>query len=148
MENPMDTTRYLQRYSDADRMNHWALVVLFFCAALSGLSMFHPSLFFLSTLFGGGPWTRILHPFAGLLVFLSFGGMYVRLARDNLWSADDSAWLGRARALFAGHTEQMPPAGRYNAGQKLIFWWMSLSVLILVVTGILFWRPYFAEYFS
>jgi formate dehydrogenase subunit gamma len=143
----MEETRYLRRYSDSDRINHWALVILFFCTALSGLSMFHPSLFFLSVLFGGGPWTRILHPFIGVLVFLSFAGMYLRLARDNTWSTDDSAWLSRSGDLLAGRTHDMPPAGRYNAGQKILFWWMSVCVALLLLTGLVFWRPYFAGYF-
>jgi formate dehydrogenase subunit gamma len=144
----METPRYVQRYSDSDRLNHWALVILFFCTALSGLAMFHPSLFFLSTLFGGGPWTRILHPFGGALVFLSFGGMYLRLARDNAWSAGDSAWLSRSRELLAGKLHDLPPAGRYNAGQKLVFWWMTVTLVVLLLSGLVFWRPYFAGYFS
>jgi len=143
----MEQTRYLQRYSDGDRINHWALVILFFCTALSGLSMFHPSLFFLSALFGGGPWTRILHPFIGVLVFLSFGGMYLRLARDNVWSADDRLWLSGIGALLAGRKSEPLPAGRYNAGQKILFWWMAITLALLLVTGLLFWRPYFAGYF-
>jgi len=143
----MEQTRYLQRYSDGDRINHWALVILFFCTALSGLSMFHPSLFFLSALFGGGPWTRIVHPFIGVLVFLSFGGMYLRLARDNVWSADDRLWLAGIGALLAGRKSEPLPAGRYNAGQKILFWWMAITLALLLVTGLLFWRPYFAGYF-
>lgn len=143
----MEETRYLQRYSDSDRINHWLLVILFFCAALSGLSMLHPSLFFLSTLFGGGPWTRILHPFIGVLVFLSFAGMFLRLARYNGWSPEDSAWMSRSSDLFAGRAHDMPPAGRYNAGQKVVFWWMSVFLVLLLITGVLFWRPYFASYF-
>jgi len=143
----MEQTRYVRRYSDGDRINHWALVILFFCTALSGLSMFHPSLFFLSALFGGGPWTRIVHPFIGVLVFLSFGGMYLRLARDNVWSADDRLWLAGIGALLAGRKSGPLPAGRYNAGQKILFWWMAISLALLLVTGLLFWRPYFAGYF-
>jgi hypothetical protein len=66
-ENAM-TRYYLRRYRDATRMNHWFVAIMFFAAALSGLAFFHPALFFLSALFGGGPWTRILHPFMGLLM--------------------------------------------------------------------------------
>jgi formate dehydrogenase subunit gamma len=140
-------TRYLQRYSDSDRINHWAVVILFFCAALSGLSMFHPSMFFLSALFGGGTWTRILHPFIGVLVFLFFGGMYLRLARDNIWNADDRVWMAGARSLLAGKSHEALPAGRYNAGQKIVFWWTAVCIALLLVTGFIFWRPYFAGYF-
>jgi len=140
-------TRYLQRYSDSDRINHWAVVILFFCAALSGLSMFHPSMFFLSALFGGGTWTRILHPFIGVLVFLFFGGMYLRLARDNIWNADDRVWMAGARSFLAGKSHDALPAGRYNAGQKIVFWWTAVCIALLLVTGFIFWRPYFAGYF-
>jgi formate dehydrogenase subunit gamma len=143
----MEETRYLRRYSDSDRINHWLLVILFFCAALSGLSLLHPSLFFLSTLFGGGPWTRILHPFIGVLVFLSFGGMYLRLARDNVWSAEDREWLARSGEFLTGRSRELPPAGRFNAGQKILFWLMSVCLVLLLITGLLFWRPYFAGYF-
>jgi formate dehydrogenase subunit gamma len=143
----MEQTRYVRRYSDGDRINHWLLVILFFCTALSGLSMFHPSLFFLSVLFGGGPWTRILHPFIGVLVFLSFAGMYLRLARDNAWSPEDGAWLAGIGALLAGRKHEPLPAGRFNAGQKILFWWMAITLAVLLVTGLVFWRPYFAGYF-
>jgi formate dehydrogenase subunit gamma len=48
---------------------------------------------------------------------------------------------------MAGQLEQMPPAGRYNAGQKLLFWLMVVCLVVLLVTGIVFWRPYFASAF-
>lgn len=111
------------------------------------MSLFHPTLFFLSALFGGGPWTRIVHPFAGALVFLSFAGIYASLARYNTWSAEDSIWVARSRAYLAGRTRDEPPAGRYNAGQKLLFWWMAACIVVLLVTGLIFWRPYFAGFF-
>ena len=55
-------SKYLQRYNDQERMNHWIVVVCFVLAALSGLAFFHPAMFWLVNLFGGGPWARILHP--------------------------------------------------------------------------------------
>ena len=88
------TRYYLRRYRDATRMNHWFVAIMFFAAALSGLAFFHPSLFFLSTLFGGGPWTRILHPFMGLLMVLGFVFLFFRqsivravelVTGQNLW---------------------------------------------------------------
>ena len=50
--------------------------------------------------------------------------------------------------MFKGDKQGMPPAGKYNYGQKLVFWLMALSLLVLVVTGFMFWRPWFAPYFS
>ena len=61
-------------------------------AALSGLAFFHPSLFFLSNLFGGGSWARILHPFIGVVMVLAFLGLFVRLWRDNVITDADREW--------------------------------------------------------
>ena len=52
----------IQRYEYLDRASHWLLAIFFFLAALSGLAFFHPSMFWLTHLFGGGTWSRILHP--------------------------------------------------------------------------------------
>jgi formate dehydrogenase subunit gamma len=138
-----DTSKDLKRYGDWTRMNHWAIVCFFFGAGLSGLAFFHPSLFFLTNLFGGGPWTRILHPYMGLLMALAFVGMYVQLWRDNLIIKVDIEWLKKVNELFAGRKENLPEVGKYNAGQKLAFWSMTGCLLILVFTGILFWHAWF-----
>ena len=140
----MDTSSNdLRRYDDATRMNHWAIALLFFAAGLSGLAFFHPSLYFFSHLFGGGPWARILHPYFGVLMFLCFLGIYVKLWRDNLMVDADRQWLKQSGEMFAGHKENMPPVGKYNAGQKIVFWSMTISLLVLLLTGLLFWHAWF-----
>ena len=53
-------------------------------AALSGLALFHPALFWLSNLFGGGPWTRILHPFMGVVMFVLFLGLVLQFLAGEL----------------------------------------------------------------
>ncbi|QRR32833.1 formate dehydrogenase subunit gamma [Hydrogenophaga sp. YM1] len=140
--------RLIQRYKDGERMNHWFIAIMFFLAALSGLAFFHPSLFFFSQLFGGGPWARILHPFLGVLMVVGFLGLFFRLWRQNLIGAQDREWRRHAGRMLRGDKAGMPPAGQYNYGQKLVFWLMALSLLVLVVTGFMFWRPWFAPYFS
>jgi formate dehydrogenase subunit gamma len=141
------TTRLIHRYDAAERRNHWVVAILFFLAALSGLAFFHPSLFFLSNLFGGGAWTRILHPFIGVLMCVFFVGMYLRYRGDNKMTELDREWLKHARELMRGDKSKMPPVGKYNAGQKRLFWALSISLAVLVITGFMFWRPWFAGYF-
>jgi formate dehydrogenase subunit gamma len=68
----MSDPNLIQRYSPAERSNHWIVAICFFLAAFSGLALFHPAFFSLSVFFGGGPWTRILHPFMGVLMFVFF----------------------------------------------------------------------------
>lgn len=142
----MKTSKDLARYDDNTRMNHWAIALLFFAAGLSGLAFFHPAFFFLSNLFGGGPWSRILHPYFGVLMVLCFGGIYVKLWRDNVLVPVDKVWLGKAGEMFAGNKDNMPPVGKYNAGQKLVFWLMTGSLVVLLLTGVLFWHTWFPNF--
>ncbi|MCH7342415.1 formate dehydrogenase subunit gamma [Pelomonas sp. CA6] len=139
--------KLLQRYNDGERMNHWAIALLFFAAGLSGLAFFHPSLFFLSTLFGGGVWARILHPFLGLAMVLMFTLLALRLWRENVLTAADAEWVRHSRDMLNGDKSKMPPVGKYNAGQKVVFWVMCLSLLVLLLTGFAFWQPWFANSF-
>jgi formate dehydrogenase subunit gamma len=138
----------LRRYEDGTRMNHWFIALMFVLAGLSGLAFFHPSLFFLSHLFGGGSWARILHPFLGVLMFLGFMLMAAKLWRDNVVTDADREWKKHAGRMLRGDKAGMPPVGKYNYGQKMVFWAMVTSLLLLLVTGVMFWRPWFAPYFS
>ncbi len=140
--------KLLQRYKDGDRMNHWFIVIMFILAGLSGLAFFHPSLFFLSNFFGGGSWARILHPFMGVLMTLGFLLLFMKLWKDNIITQADREWASKAGEMFKGNKAAMPPVGKYNFGQKAVFWLMAISLLVLLVTGIMFWRPWFAPYFS
>ncbi len=139
--------RLLRRYSDGDRMNHWFIALTFILAGLSGLAFFHPSLFFFTNFFGGGSWTRILHPIFGVLMVLGFFLLFMKLWRDNLVTRQDREWGKHAGRMLGGDKSGMPPAGKYNYAQKLVFWAMAVSLLVLLVTGIMFWRPWFAGYF-
>lgn len=138
----------IERYTPSERTNHWAVAILFVLAGLSGLALFHPALFGLSGLFGGGAWTRILHPFLGVAMFLLFLWLAIRFAGHNRMDSGDRQWLRQWRDVLGNHEERLPEVGRYNAGQKLLFWVLLLSMLVLLVSGIVIWRQYFSGLFD
>lgn len=139
-----DVARLIRRYEDGTRINHWIVALLFLGAGLSGLALFHPLFWPLTGLFGGGPWTRILHPFVGLAMAAGFVALFFQVLRDNFWNRGDTEWLRRSPRLMRGHEDEMPPVARYNAGQKGVFWLFAVSLLVLLVSGFLFWEPWFA----
>jgi formate dehydrogenase subunit gamma len=136
----------VDRYTKGARINHWITATSLVLLALSGLALFHPSLFFLTGLFGGGQWTRAIHPWIGVLLFFSFAGLFIRFWRANLWRSEDGTWLARLRDVLAGNDEKLPEVGKYNAGQKAVFWGMSLLIIILITSGFVIWDQYFSEY--
>ena len=137
--------RYLHRHSGVTRFNHWIMVILFGLAGFSGLALFHPNLFPLTGIFGGPQWTRIVHPYFGIGVFIAFLFMLARYWRDNLPTKDDAEWIKHSGDMLKGNQTAMPPVGKYNAGQKGVFWGVCICLIVLLVTGVLFWQAWFAH---
>ena len=136
----------LIRYTAWTRINHWITGACFVLLMLSGLAMFHPMLFFLSGLFGGGQWTRATHPWIGIVLLVSYGGLVVQLWRDNVWNRDDLAWMRALPRVLTNEDEGVPEVGRNNAGHKFVFWAMALLIPVLFFTGIVIWEVYFSPY--
>ncbi|MFZ6648497.1 formate dehydrogenase subunit gamma [Undibacterium sp. TJN25] len=135
------------RYTPNERSNHWITAICFVLLAISGLAMFHPSMFWLSQLLGGGQWTRILHPFIGLVMFLSFAILVLRFWHHNLPEPGDVQWLKQMDDVVNNREDKLPKVGRYNAGQKLLFFTLIACMLGLLLSGIVIWRAYFSWYF-
>lgn len=144
----MNASKTIQRYKASERFNHWITAITFLMLSFSGLALFHPSMFWFSQFFGGGTWTRILHPYLGVLMFLSFSGLAFRFWHHNLLDQNDWQWLRQMGDVVRNREDRLPEVGRYNAGQKLLFWTMILTIPTLLVTGFIIWRPWFAPYFG
>jgi formate dehydrogenase subunit gamma len=147
MSDDADRRDTIVRYSAGERTNHWIVAICFVLLALSGLALFHPAMFWLSNLFGGGTWTRILHPYIGIVLFIAFLLLMMRVWRDNAMADRDWQWVKRFKDVVNNREENVPEVGRYNGGQKLIFFVLVVCVFGLLLSGIVIWRPWFAGYF-
>jgi formate dehydrogenase subunit gamma len=140
-------TETVLRHGVGTRLVHWAIALLFVLLFTSGLALFHPGFYWLSDVLGGGSVSRELHPLLGsamaVLFFLYGAGVW----KENLLLPSDRAWLRSAMAVMMKRVE-LPVEGKYNAGQKVVFWVMALSIAALLGSGIVIWRPYFADHFS
>jgi formate dehydrogenase subunit gamma len=136
----------VDRYTTGARINHWITAASLVLLALSGLALFHPRLYFLAGLFGGGENTRIIHPWIGVVLFFSFLGLFLRFWKANLWRPEDGTWMRRIYDVLSNHEERLPEVGKYNAGQKLVFWGMSILIIVLITSGLAIWDQYFFKY--
>lgn len=140
----MNKHKMILRTHYAERLCHWLMVICFLLVALSGLSWFFPSLSWLGAVFGTPQLARILHPFFGVVVFVALMFLFVRFVRYNLLEAEDRLWFRNLKNVLHGHHDEPLEIGKYNAGQKLLFWGIMLLISALLVTGLIIWRPYFA----
>lgn len=131
----------------AERLCHWMIVLCFFLAATSGLSWFFPTFSWLSGFLGTPQMARVLHPFLGIAVFVGLCFMFVRFVKYNLPARTDAIWFRNIRGVVMNRHDQPLQIGKYNAGQKVLFWAIMGSILVLLVSGLIMWRAYFAELF-
>lgn len=130
------------------RISHWLVVICFFLVAMSGLSWFFPSLNWLNNVLGGPQLARILHPFLGVVIFVFLAYMFLRLVRYNLPEEGDGRWFANMGKVLRGEHIDELDTGKYNPGQKLLFWGIMGLICVLLVSGVVIWRPYFAPLFS
>lgn len=137
--------RLIQRYNRAERINHWIVALCFVLLAISGLGFFYPSFFWLTHILGTPQLARILHLIIGIVMFLGFVRQFFRYWRYNFITRTDILWFKNIKTVMSGH--EVGDIGKYNGGQKAMFWLMTACMLLLPLTGIIAWRPYFAEFF-
>jgi len=139
--------RLVPRFGTLDRFAHWTTAVSFLVMALTGLIVTFGR-WLLIPLIGHSAFTplaefsKVAHNFfsvpfvAGLLLML------VLWVRDNIPERADLVWLKTMGGLFSKHGEH-PETGRFNAGQKGIFWSVIFGGAALAVTGFMLMFPFY-----
>jgi formate dehydrogenase subunit gamma len=118
------TGRKIERFTPFERSAHWANAIAFSILAISGLVMAFGQFFLMpiigKTLFGY--LTYILktgHNFAGPVFAVSLIVVMFTYVRDNMPAKGDLNWLLKGGGLFS---KEHIKAGRFNAGEKMMFW--------------------------
>ena len=141
--SPPAHDRKILRYRVGPRIGHALLASSFVLLLLTGLVLLWSPL---APLAAGGN-SRWLHR-VGAIGFMLVPILYLivdrRAAKELLWDSfhydrDDWAWLKHVYRYFMGHTVDMPPQGRLNAGQKLHHAAVVISSAVIVASGLLLW---------
>jgi len=138
--------RTVPRFGWIDRFAHWTTATSFIVLALTGLAVTfgRPLLIPLfghqafSTLAEG---SKIVHNFFSLPFVIGVLLMLVLWIRDNIPERADLVWLKSLGGLLSKSGEH-PECGRFNAGQKGIFWSVILGGGALAVTGFFLMTPF------
>ncbi len=133
----------LLRHPVYTRVLHWMVAAFFVLALLSGFAIYTPWLYhWLTPIFGGGPMTRLLHPWFSLGFIACFAFQILNWLQPMSWTRDDSRWMGRLKEYIANADEREPEyVDFFNAGQKMYFWAIVVSAVIFLVSGIPMWFP-------
>src|SRR5260370_12643759 len=108
---------------------------------MTGLAFWSPGVFGVGVILGGAPVSRMLHPWAGLIFFAAVWDMYVMWAPQMKHTDVDKKWWGAVRYYSTNQDDKMPPAGRYYAGQAILFLGVFLRPGGLLASGRLLGLP-------
>ena len=133
----------VNRFSVTERTVHWLVALSFLYVALTGLALWSPRLFWLASIFGGGTTVRAWHPWGGMFFIFVFSLMFRAWRTQMRLDKDDRRWLRLAHRYAVHDLSALPEAGRFNGGQKSLFWMQAVAGLLLVASGIVLWwlRP-------
>ena len=132
-----ETGRKIERFTPLERAAHWTNAIAFVLLAVSGVVMAFGKYFILpvigTTLFGYFTYfLKNVHNFAGPLFAVSLIIVFVTFLKDNWPSKEDITWLLKGGGMFSGHEV---PSHRFNAGEKVVFWFGVLGLGVIVVAS-------------
>ena len=136
----MNTDRLL-RYSFSERLMHALSAVSYVYLLLTGLAFWTPAFYWIAVVLGGGYLSRVLHPWIGLVFTLAICWMVITWRVDMRKTADDREWQKAIGHYLRNEDALVPPAGRFNFGQKQFFWLMVICGAALLISGIVLWVP-------
>ncbi|KZY33910.1 hypothetical protein A3731_03245 [Roseovarius sp. HI0049] len=138
--------RTVKRFGFLERANHWMTATSFIVLGLTGIVIAYGDTLIrpfgadlLGALGNVATWGHALFfpPFAlGVLI------MILLWTWRNLPAKEDARWLAKAGGFFSDDGNN-PPAKKFNAGQKLVFWSAALGGIAMILTGVTLMFPYF-----
>jgi formate dehydrogenase subunit gamma len=129
------------RYKFGERIVHTFAALSYVYLLLSGLAFWMPALYWLAILLGGGFLSRVLHPWVGIVFTVAVVWMLAIWWRDMMTTDADRRWRQEIGKYIRNEDDGVPPAGKFNFGQKQFFWIMLWAGIVLLVTGLVLWVP-------
>lgn len=143
--------RTVLRFKSLERFAHWLVAVSFIALAITGLNILYGD-GVVKPLLGYKAFAKVtyygkwLHDFTGYSFIAGLVLILLLWLRDNIPTREDLVWLARGGGLFSRGVH--PPARRFNAGQKIIFWFVVLAGASMSFSGISLIFPFTFTPFS
>ncbi|MBV9347373.1 MAG: formate dehydrogenase subunit gamma [Pseudolabrys sp.] len=138
--------RRIVRFTAFERLVHWMTATCFLVLAFSGLNITFGKVILLPLI---GPsafttWSELAkyaHNYLSFPFTIGVAMIFLMWVAGNIPNAVDAEWIKRGGGIV-GHDH--PPAYRFNAGQKMIYWIVVLGGTASAITGYLLMFPFYA----
>ncbi len=130
----------IKRLTSGERVFHWVNMISFITLALTGLGLYAKSFFWLTNVFGGVDLSRTIHHYVGLVFIVTTLALFAQWMKDYTAPGEDT--LGSTISSYLDPDFKGPPAGKFNAGQKLFGYIAFLFGVVMAGTGVAMWFPF------
>ena len=143
--------RTVVRFVGLERVAHWLLANCFVLLALTGLNMMYGR-YVLKPLIGAEAFATItglgkyVHDYVGFAFIVGLVLIFVLWIKENFPNKYDFIWLAKGGGMFVKNSH--PPAKKFNAGQKILFWLVILGGISISLSGISLVFPFKFHMFS
>lgn len=136
--------RKILRFNTVERFAHWTLASTFIILALSGLNLIIGKTVILPVIGEGAfgtlsAWGKIAHNYLAWPFMVALVLVLLLWIAHNIPNRVDLEWLKQGGGLVKKGVH--PPAKKFNAGQKLIFWAVIAGGAALSYTGVMLLFP-------
>lgn len=147
-DGPAGTT--IQRFALVERTGHWMLASSFIVLALTGLNFLYGRQLLIpligkdafSVIASGG---KFIHDYVAFAFIASLIIVAVMWVAHNIPNRQDMIWFLKGGGLLGGGH---PPAYKFNAGQKILFWLIIICGASIALSGWVLLNPFTTAMFS
>ena len=137
--------RTIKRFNSFERFTHWTIAVSFVILAVTGLNITFGKELLLPLV---GPdafssWSiaaKYAHDYSSFPFVIGVIVLFLLWVRENLFTKVDIEWFKEGGGMI-GHKE--PPAWKFNAGQKALFWLVALGTIGVAASGAFLLFPFY-----
>ncbi len=135
----------VERFNEVERFAHWLVASSFIVLALTGLNLMYGR-YVIKPILGADVFAAITlagkyaHNFVGFAFMVGLVMILVIWIRDNIPDRHDLIWLLKGGGMFMKGVH--PPAKKFNAGQKIVFWVVVLGGVSISVSGVALMFPF------
>jgi formate dehydrogenase subunit gamma len=140
--------RAIVRFGGFERFVHWMTATAFVVLAITGLNVTFGRILFVSDSGSAAfstwsEWAKYAHNYISFAFTLGVVLMFLMWIGQNFPTRADVEWLKRGGGIFTKKHGGHPPAWKFNAGQKLLYWIVVFAGIAMIVTGYLLMFPFY-----
>ena len=140
--------RKIIRFTAFERFVHWLTASTFVILGITGLNITFGRALILpwlgpSAFSAWSEWAKYVHNYLSFAFTIGVVLMFLMWIGQNFPTAADVEWLKRGGGMFTKRHGGHPPAWKFNAGQKILYWFVVLGGVAMMISGYMLIFPFY-----